>query len=150
MVNIEAKVREFFRDDDWNFSEPREHILQAGVKGKSTDVTLIYHCREEQQQLVVVGFKPSVVPEEYRFKAAELLVRANYKLSIGSFGMDFNDGEFRFRIGMDVEDGDLSITMVKNVTYLIISMFDQMYPCLMKLIYGNGDIIKLYNEWLEK
>lgn len=150
MINIEAKVREFFRDDDWKFSEPRDHILQAGVQGKSTDCTLIYHCKEEQQQLVVVGFKPSVVPEEFRPKAAELLTRANYKLTLGSFGMDFSDGEFRFRTGLDVEDGDLSITMVRNVTLITVQMFDQMYPCLMKLIYGNGDIIKLFNEWLEK
>ena len=150
MQNIESKVREFFREDDWKFTEPKEHIFQTGARAKSSDCTLIFHCKEEQQQLVVIGFKPSVVPEEYRLKAAELLTRANYKLGLGSFGMDFSDGEFRFRIGLDVEDGVLSYTMVRNITHIAVQMFDQMYPCLMKLIYGNGDIIELFNEWLEK
>lgn len=150
MVNIEARVREFFRDDDWKYSELREHILQAGVQGNSTDMTLIYHCKEELQQLLVVCYKPSVVPEEFRPKVAELLIRSNYKLNIGNYGMDFSDGEFRFSVGLDVEDGDLSFTMVKNMTHVCIQMFDQMYPCIMKLVWGNGDIIQLFNEWLEK
>lgn len=150
MPNIEAKVKEFFNEDNWKFSEPKEHILKAAVHGDNTDFILIFHCKEEQHQLIVVGFKPSVIPEKNRSQTAELLTRANYVLNLGSYGMDFSDGEFRFRISLDVEDGELSTAMVRNITATTALMFDQMYPCVMKLIYGNKSIMDMYNEWQEK
>lgn len=150
MPDIEAKVREFFKEDRWKFSEPKEHILRAEVQGENTDCTLLFLCKEEQQQLIVVGCKPSVIPEQFRLKAAELLTRANYIMNLGSYVMDFSDGELRFRTSLDVEDGELSLTMIRNITATTAIMFDQMFPCLMKLIYGNGNITDLLNEWQEK
>lgn len=150
MPNIETKVREFFKEDSWKFSEPKDHTLRAEVQGENTDCTLIFLCKEDLQQLIVVGYKPRVIPEQFRLKAAELLTRANYILNLGSYGMDFSDGELRFRTSLDVEDGELSLTMVRNITATTALMFDQIYPCILKLIYGNGNIADLLNEWQEK
>ena len=150
MKKIKEVVRSFFQETDWNYEELNEEIFRSGIKGAESDFDLIFHCEEERQTLLLIGMKTNLIPEPFRPQAAELLTRANYILNLGSYGMDFSDGEFRFRTGLDVEDGDLSITMVRNVTLITVQMFDQMYPCLMNLVYGNGDIIKLFNEWLEK
>lgn len=147
MKTIEDVVKEFFQDSDWNYQEVDEGVIRSGIKGEESDFDLLFNCDEERQTLVLIGIKTNLIPEKFRLQAAELLTRANYILNLGSYGMDFSDGEFRFRIGLDVEDGKLSIAMVRNITFIACRMLEQMYPCLMKLVYGKGDVEDLYEEW---
>ena len=150
MKKIKDIVKAFFQDADWHYEELNEEILRSGIKGEESDFDLIFHCEEDRQTLLLIGMKTNLIPEPFRPQAAELLTRANYILNLGSYGMDYSDGEFRFRIGIDVEDGKLSIAMVRNITFITCRMLEQMYPCIMKLVYGNGDIKALFEEWKNK
>ena len=150
MKKIKEIVKAFFQDADWNYEDVNDEIIRSGIKGAESDFDLVFHCEEEQQTLVLIGLKTNLIPEAFRPQAAELLTRANYILNLGSYGMDYSDGEFRFRIGLDVEDGKLSIAMVRNITFITCRMLEQMYPCIMKLVYGNGDINTLFEEWKAK
>lgn len=150
MKTIMEIVKAFFQNAEWNYEELNEKLIRSGIKGNESDFDLIFHCEEEQQTLVLIGLKTNLVPEAFRPKAAELLTRANYILNLGSYGLDYSDGEFRFRVGIDIEDGKLSIAMVRNMTFVTCRMLEQMYPCLMKLIYGNCDVDTLFEEWKAK
>ncbi len=50
-----------------------------------------------------------------RVAVGALLAGLNYGLPIGSFEIDFNDGEVRFRAGVDVEGGELTPSMVRSL-----------------------------------
>ena len=150
MKKLKEIVKAFFQEADWNYEELDEKVIRSGIKGDESDFDLLFHCNEEGQQLVLIGIKTNLIPEPYRPQAAELLTRANYILNLGSYGMDYSDGEFRFRIGIDVEEGKLSVAMVRNMTFITCRMLEQMYPCIMKLVYGNGKVEDLFEEWKNK
>ncbi len=150
MKKIEKIVKGFFQDADWNYQELEEGVIRSGVKCEECDFDLIFYCKEDSDQFILIGVKTNLVPEHFRPKVAELLTRANYVLNLGSYGMDFSDGEFRFRIGVDVEEGQLSEAMVRNMTFVTCRMLEQMYPCIMKLIYGNSNVEEMFEEWKSK
>ncbi|MBR0191135.1 MAG: YbjN domain-containing protein [Thermoguttaceae bacterium] len=150
MKKLKEIVKAFFQEADWNYEELDEKVIRSGIKGDESDFDLLFHCNEDAQQMVLIGIKTNLVPEPYRPQVAELLTRANYILNLGSYGMDYSDGEFRFRIGVDVEEGKLSVAMVRNMTFITCRMLEQMYPCIMKLVYGNGKVEDLFEEWKNK
>ena len=76
---------------------------------------------------------------ELRGLAAEYLTRANYGLSIGNFEMDFEDGEVRYKTSIDVEGGELTQGMIKNLVYSNCATTDRYLHGLMKVVYGNAD-----------
>jgi hypothetical protein len=49
---------------------------------------------------------PVLTPEYRRFAMAEALSRANFSLNTGTFEMDWEDGELRFRSAMPVIDAE--------------------------------------------
>lgn len=150
MKKIKEVVKAFFQDVDWHYEELNDEIIRLGIRGEESAFDLIFDCEDENQKLVLVGIKSNLIPEKFRPQAAELLTKANFIITLGSYGMDYSDGEFRFRIGIDFEDSKLSTAMVRNITLITCKMLDNMYPCIMKLVYGNGDIDALFEEWKAK
>ena len=59
-------------------------------------------------QLIIYAYHSLVVLEPIRTKAADLVARANYGLSIGNFGMDMDDGELRFKVNCQIPPGGVS------------------------------------------
>ncbi|HNF97997.1 MAG TPA: YbjN domain-containing protein, partial [Pseudomonadota bacterium] len=61
----------------------------------------------------------------------------NYGMVIGNFEMDYSDGEVRFKTSIDVEDAELSESMVRSATYWAVVMMDRYLPGLLKVIGGS-------------
>jgi hypothetical protein len=89
-------------------------IRFQGLQGEWLSVAIV---REEAQEFVFYSVAPQFVDEERRWAVVEYLMRANYGLSIGNFEMDFDDGEVRFRTGIDVEGDRLSPALLKSLIY---------------------------------
>ncbi|MEP7347744.1 MAG: YbjN domain-containing protein, partial [Gemmatimonadaceae bacterium] len=79
----------------------------------------------------------STVPEDRRVAIAEAVTRINARFSFGNFDLDFEDGELRFRIGIDVEDGLLSEQMVNNMLGCALQAMDRFHPALMRIAFGD-------------
>ena len=77
------------------------------------------------------------VPVKKRSAVAEALARANYRTFGGRLDLDMSDGEIRFRIGIDVEGGELSPEMVSNLLAMGNTTLDRYLPALMAVVYAN-------------
>jgi hypothetical protein len=75
------------------------------------------------------------VPAEARQKGSECITRANFFIPIGNLDLDFDDGEVRYRIGIDIEGGTLTAEMVMRLISNASSAFDAWYPALMKVVF---------------
>ena len=64
--------------------------------------------QRQSAQLIVYAYHSLVVLEPIRHKAAELVTRANYGLSIGNFELDMDDGELRFKVNCQIPPGGMS------------------------------------------
>ncbi len=130
-------VRQFFLDDEWEFAEDEaEGNLRMEYEGENGKWRCLAQVVDERQRFLFFSTLPKYVPNLMRLEASEYLTRANYGMEIGNFEMDFNDGEVRFRASVDVEGGDLTTTMVKNLVYTNLAVMDQYLPGLKKVIDG--------------
>jgi len=109
-------------------------IRFQGVQGEWLSVVIV---REEIQEVVFYSVAPHSVPTERRADVAEFLMRANYGLAIGNFEMDFDDGEVRFRTGLDVENDRLSPALLKSLMYSNWVTLDRYLPGLEAVIAGQ-------------
>ncbi len=134
---IFGTVRQFFLDDEWEFAEDEaEGNLRMEYEGENGKWRCLAQVVDERQRFLFFSTLPKFVPSLMRLEASEYLTRANYGMEIGDFEMDFNDGEVRFRTSVDVEGGDLTTTMVKNLVYTNLAVMDQYLPGLKKVIDG--------------
>lgn len=101
---IMDRIKGFLDAQDWSYEENPEHsALFSAVGFGDTDFAVVFAAHEDVELLLFYISNPVPVAPESRQKVAEFLTRANYQLYFGSFEMDFNDGEIRYRTTADVE-----------------------------------------------
>ena len=136
MTSMMQVVEKTLLEEDISYKplphDPRSLAIRfQGLQGEWLSVAVV---REEAQEFVFYSVAPQSVPEERRAVIAEYLMRANYGLSIGSFEMDFDDGEVRFRTGLDVENDRLSSALLKSLIYSNWVTMDRYLPGLQAVI----------------
>jgi hypothetical protein len=138
MGDILDAVINFFKEDDWSFTQVEDRpILRLGFQGDNGQWTCYAQAREEETQLLFYSLCPVKAPEDRRMAVAEFLTRANYGLFIGNFELDFGDGEIRFKTSIDVEGDPMSPALVRPLVYTNVLMMDRYLPGLLSVIYGN-------------
>jgi len=100
----------------------------------------LYFTTNDDTDLVgLMATYGSRVPESRRVQVAEAVSRINFLLWLGGFELDFADGELRFRIGIDVEGGQLSETMLNNMLGAALHSMDRYHVALMRIAFGEVD-----------
>lgn len=128
------------KEEDWSFERESERpeLLRVGVKGRNTDMRGTFLVRQEKDQVLFYVQLPTKAPEGRQREAMEFITRANYRMNIGNFEMDLQDGEIRFKVALDVEAGVLSSTMVRNMMSVAFLTVDRYFPGLMSVLFGNA------------
>ena len=151
MNDIKEITLQWLKEDEWRYQEDADSsIVHAGVGGRNTSFHLAFICEQEKQVFQVVAQTQLRVPDAFRLEMAELITRINYCLLLGSIKMDMKDGELRYEVAIDVEDGVLTPTMVKRCTLTACYSFDKAFPYLMSLIYGGKSAKEAFHEWKEE
>lgn len=128
----------FFKEDDWRFDViPGKSAIKAGFKGQNAVFQLVAQANEQTERLNVYSVLDIRIPADKRQAIAEYLTRANYGLNIGNFELDFSDGEVRYKTSIDVEGGQLTSKMIKNLVYVNVLMMDKYQPGIMAVVYGG-------------
>ena len=78
--------------------------------------------------------------------ASGFLMRCNYSLALGNIEMDFRDGEVRYRNGIDVEGGVMSLEMVRQLVMVPAATMDRFFGGLMQVVYGSTLPEEAYEE----
>jgi hypothetical protein len=85
----------------------RMEFATNDVKG-----TMFVQVFPDRRRVVTYAALPEMVPKELRLAMAELLTRANSALAIGNFELHFDDGEVRFRTGLDLGHTELTDELI--------------------------------------
>ena len=147
---IKAQVLNFLQRMGWRYHDLDEKAVFTGLKRKDYSWFFFFICNEERQEMVLIGSQRTVIPEQYRFQVAELLTRANAVLTIGNFILDFENGNYRFQIGLNLEGGTLSNEMLRNSLNIALIRLDGMQPYILRLLSGETDVPGLYKEWFDQ
>ncbi len=141
------KVVAFFQDDGWEFTQLEdEPIIRMEYEGEHGKWRCYAHVIDERQRFVFLSSLANFVPKLMRLEAAEYLTRANFGMEVGNFEMDFSDGTVRYRTSVDIEGGDLTTMMIKNLAYVNIAVMDQYLPGLRKVVNDGMEPEKAIEE----
>lgn len=121
------------------YTELNAHTVQLAI-GEQRGIYTVYITADDARDYVrVLCYLGSRVPVDRRGAVAEALTRINYVTRIGSFAMDFADGEVLFGVSVDVEDGLLSAKMVDNMIGVALWNMERYHEPLMRIAFGDAD-----------
>ena len=90
-------ICKYLTDHDWKYDFDEEiGVIKCSMSSKSKfqSYKLRFICRKDTFSLRII--LPLTASEDVKMNIAEFITKANYRLIIGSFTMDFNDGEIGF------------------------------------------------------
>lgn len=128
-------VQEALSAHDWKYERLGESLIRFRLVGDNSVYELTLFADETAEMLTLRVGTSYRVPEQLRLVACEFLNRANCNLRIGSFQLDYEDGEVLFRASIDVEGGALAPKMVNSLIDAAIWAYDWYYPGLMRVTY---------------
>lgn len=136
--SLQQLVAQFFEDDDWpaTWSDTDAALLQVAYQGNNGVWRCAGRVHDPEQQFVFYSIAPVTVDGEYIVAVAEYLNRANDGTVIGNFELSWDRGEVRYRTSIDVEGGELTQTMWRNLVYANVRAMDQYLPGLMNVANG--------------
>uniref|UniRef100_A0A7S3JVS9 YbjN domain-containing protein n=1 Tax=Aureoumbra lagunensis TaxID=44058 RepID=A0A7S3JVS9_9STRA len=128
----------WLKSENWSYEIiPDKQAIRTGVQGRNSAYKVFFRVQEDKQQIHLFLAVEQKVPENKRDEAAEYLMRATWGLQIGNFEFDYSDGEFRYKVAYDVENGRFSTRMVKNMVGISLGTFDRYFPGLMAVTFAN-------------
>jgi hypothetical protein len=92
-------------------------VLQLRFSGERDSFAFFAQAMADRPVLLCYSVRDDRVPADRRVPTAELLTRLNYPLVIGSFEMDLEDGEVRFRTSIDFDGERPSEALIRNVVF---------------------------------
>ena len=131
-------VEEYFEGQQWRFERMAEApVLRTGFTGDHGTYGCIAIADQRVGLFIFQSFGPEKVPEKGRAKVAEFLTRINWNFLVGAFGMDYEDGEIRFRTSVDVSDDRLSAALVENAIRANLVVMDMVWPTLQAVVSSD-------------
>ncbi len=120
-------------------STPDSPVLSADLSLSHLTATLrvAQDTSAESDPLVFVMILPIRVPPARRVILAETLLRVNYQLRLGSFEMDYEDGELRFRLTLVLGGNEPDKEQVGRWLLLTSTMVDGFFPVFAGVMYGS-------------
>jgi len=115
---------------------PDRGLLIFPVTGDNGAWTTVAQAREEQRQAFFYSVAPELVPEATRDEAARLMSRINWGLALGTFELDLDDGQVRFRTSLDVGEADLTPALVKPLLIANFTLMDRYLPAVLAVASG--------------
>jgi len=125
---------------------PDDTLLRFRLQGRSAAYFGTVRTDEEWEQVGVLVTSPVFLPEPSRLRVAELLTRVNFGLRIGCFELDLEDGEWRFRVSVDVEGGELTSRMVNLMLSAALAAMDDHHDATLRVAYGDVGPAQAYAD----
>ena len=122
---------------EWRPDFSGDHSIRVRIAGKRFNFALILVVDEDARTFVAYATLPVAVEPARRAAVAEVMTRINYRLRLGTFDLDFDDGEMRFGSGCDVEGGTLTQHMALTVIGNVCASVDRYGSALMRVMFGD-------------
>lgn len=151
-LSILDQVREYLDSEGITYQNhplPRDStVFSMNLTGKNGSYKTHIEVKQTQKRILTYVECPVRCPEQRRSMAAEYLMRCNFSLALGNLEVDFNDGEMRYRNGIDIEGGVLSGGMVRQLIMVGAVTMDRFFCGLMEVIYATRPPLEAYQEAL--
>jgi hypothetical protein len=137
-ASLMPAVRAAIEHLEWKPDVTNDDSFRVRLNGKRFNFAAWLIVDEEARTFVCYGILPINVEPARRVAVAETMTRINFRLRLGTFDLDFDDGEMRYRTGCDVEGGELTQHMVLTVVGNVCASIDRYGSALMRVMFGDA------------
>jgi hypothetical protein len=138
MIGIFSRLIDYMEAEKWKYEIIEgETVLRFHFKASSGRLLCYGDVEEDKHWLTFYSYLPVNAPGEKIIEVAEFIARANRGMRIGNFELDYDDGEIRYKTGVDIEGGELTHKMIDNLLRANLSTMNRYFTGLMELIYGG-------------
>lgn len=127
----------FFDAAGWEYerdsSAPMFYLQFVGETG---DWPCAAYALDEMGRFAFFSRFPIAVPERVRLAMAEFITRANFGMAIGSFEMDFTDGDLRFKTSIDTGSQPLTEALLEPLVWMNVATMERYLPGLFDVVAG--------------
>jgi hypothetical protein len=149
-MGVREVISKFMNEEKWQFEETKElKALRAGFAGKNGRFLCFAKWNDTDDQFTFYAVPELAIPKDKVSPAMEFITRANFGLPVGNFELDLDDGELRFRSGLDVEGATASVPLVRQVVYTALVTLDRYLPGL-KAVVEKGEKPKAAVDRIER
>lgn len=131
-------LAKFFKKDGWRYEfDEKANLFRCGVLIGNAVGNVDIFLSVAEDRVTCMYILPLSAPEETRTAVSELVCRLGYKLAFGSFDMDFDDGELRYRYVMPSEELEADpMEKAQRLLYLPHTMVTRYGPAFIKVVLG--------------
>ena len=134
---FDAMVK-FFKEDNWSFTKvKKQSVLHLAFQGKNGKCDCYAQAREKEKQFIFYSVYPTKVPKPKRRAVGEFLLRVNCGKIIGSFELDFINGEIRYKTSIGINNNSLTSGTIKDLVYTNMMMMEQYLPGIRFVMSGD-------------
>lgn len=132
-------VGKYLQDADMNFNALTDEGYVGFIDGDNLVWQVIVGTDDESEYRLVqvTSILPFKVAAHTRNVIAELFVRMNCGMTIGSWDLEMDDGEMRFGINIDLMDGALTSLMFERMFSVSVSLVDDACPLILSVMHGG-------------
>lgn len=119
-----------------NLQQEMVELAFHGHHGQWRMIVSLQHCGQARK-LVLVAPHISAVATRKRLQCLEALMAVNYRIPMGKFGLDLDDGEVRLEEAVPLAMESLSFEQFQLAFQAIVQAVAMYHSLIPRIIYGN-------------
>ena len=135
--DLMSTVRSMLDANTYRYHQPSSETLAFTIVHEHATYSLFFVVQVTKSLVQLMSNYGSHAPDDRRIAVAEALSRINTVLGLGNFELDFSDGDIRFRVACDVEEGVLSEKMASNMLNCTMYCMERFHGALMRIMFAE-------------
>jgi hypothetical protein len=118
---------------------PEQEIVELAFHGNHGQWHLIISLQQSCQarKLVLVAPHISAVTRKKRLQCLEALMAVNYRIAMGKFGLDLDDGEVRLEESVPLANDSITYDQFQLAFRAMVQTVAMYHSLIPRIIYGN-------------
>ena len=139
MTRIFDQMMTLFGHGDWELQQvPGETIASVTYQSGDDSWVFVASTNEALRTVTLFARPREVCPVERMGAMVDFFNRVNFGMSHGAWCLDANDGEIRYRVGVDLAGRDLTGDELGAVTNYVNTVMGASLPALRAIIDGSA------------
>ena len=118
---------------------PEQEIVELTFHGNHGQWRLIISLQQSDQarKLVLVAPHIGTVTRKKRLQCLEALMAVNYRIALGKFGMDLDDGEVRLEESVPLANDGITFEQFQLAFRALVQTVAMYHSLIPRILYGN-------------
>ncbi len=138
-MSVRQTLRDVLEQEGLPFEELEgRDLVRLAFVGAHGRWAVLAQWSAADDHLSVFSVAPMAVPPDRRPAVSELVLRVNFGLRVGSFDLDLDDGELRFRTSQDFEGVAVEPALVRACLLYNLAAMDHHFEAVHAVISGRA------------